>query len=377
MSSLAMPIVFMLFVVVGEALVLQWVQRRQVNWHDLVFNLNSGHIMLWLFRGLEITCYGYVAAHFSLGLLDAWPPLLMWLFALLAWDFGFYWLHRLHHHLRVLWAVHLVHHQGEHFNLSLGVRNSWYSSLTSIPFFLLLALLGVPLSVFVTVSILHYSIQLFNHNALTPRLGVLEKILVTPAHHRVHHVKDLAYSNKNFGGSFIFWDKLFGTFCPSLPDKPFVYGVSGDKSSANPFLASNQPFLRYLRPTWRPNVKPGRYRRSALSVFSGAMLLFTLVIGYVYQYGYGYSDVGWPQMALLTLLALGSMALGGMSEGRGWASAAWLLVTLAMPLLFVGYLAWPQRYWQIAMAILALHGVCVALGWGRAKAPVAAEAPHG
>ncbi|MGP2703888.1 sterol desaturase family protein, partial [Serratia marcescens] len=92
MSDLALPIVFMLFIVVAEAVALQWGRREPVNWHDLVFNLNSGHIMLWLFRGLEITCYGYVAAHFSLGLLDAWPPLLMWLFALLAWDFGFYWL---------------------------------------------------------------------------------------------------------------------------------------------------------------------------------------------------------------------------------------------------------------------------------------------
>ncbi|WP_426917509.1 sterol desaturase family protein, partial [Serratia bockelmannii] len=76
---------------------------------------------------------------------------------------------------------------------------------------------------------------------LTPKLGVLEKILVTPAHHRVHHVKDMAYSNKNFGGSFIFWDKLFGTFCPALPTTPFSYGVSGDRPSANPFWASNLP----------------------------------------------------------------------------------------------------------------------------------------
>jgi sterol desaturase/sphingolipid hydroxylase (fatty acid hydroxylase superfamily) len=377
MSDLALPIVFMLFIVVAEAVALQWGRREPVNWHDLVFNLNSGHIMLWLFRGLEITCYGYVAAHFSLGLLDAWPPPLMWLFALLAWDFGFYWLHRLHHRFRVLWAVHVVHHQGEHFNLSLGVRNSWYSSLTSIPFFLLLALAGVPLSVFVTVSIFHYSIQLFNHNALTPKLGVLENILVTPAHHRVHHVKDMAYSNKNFGGSFIFWDKLFGTFCPALPTTPFSYGVSGDRPSANPFWASNLPFLRYLRLAWRPAPGRPRDRRSAFSVFSGAMLLFSLVVGYVYQYGYGYGDISWPQMVLLVLLALGSVALGGMTEGRPWASAVWLLIALGMPLLFIGYLGWPQRYWHIAMAAVALHALCVALGWGRVAAPAAVEEPHG
>jgi hypothetical protein len=112
-------------------------------------------------------------------------------------------------------------------------------------------------------------------------------------------------------------------------------------------------------------------------VFSGAMLLFTLVIGYVYQYGYGYSDVNWPQMTLLVLLAFGSMALGGMTEGHRWAIVAWLVITLSIPLLFIGYLGWPQRYWQIAMAIIALHGVCVALGWGRAKQPVPTGVSHG
>ncbi len=135
MSDLALPIVFMLFIVVAEAVALQWGRREPVNWHDLVFNLNSGHIMLWLFRGLEITCYGYVAAHFSLGLLDAWPPLLMWLFAPAGVGLRFL--------LAASPAPPLPRAvggtrgapPGEHFNLSLGVRNSWYSSLTSIPFF--------------------------------------------------------------------------------------------------------------------------------------------------------------------------------------------------------------------------------------------------
>lgn len=174
----------------------------------------------------------------------------------------------------------------------------------------------------------------------------------------------MAYSNKNFGGSFIFWDKLFGTFCPALPTTPFSYGVSGDRPSANPFWASNLPFLCYFRSAWRPAPGRPRDRRSALSVFSGAMLLFSLVVGYVYQYGYGYGDISWPQMALLVLLALGSVALGGMTEGRPWASAVWLLIALGMPLLFIGYLGWPQRYWHIAMAAVALHALCVALGWG-------------
>lgn len=120
MIDLVIPIVFMLLVVLGEALWLQWRRKGSVDWHDVIFNLNSGHIMLWLFRGLEIACYGYVVTHFNQGWLDGWPPVLMWLFAILAWDFGFYWLHRLHHRFRLLWAVHVVHHQGEQFQSVAG-----------------------------------------------------------------------------------------------------------------------------------------------------------------------------------------------------------------------------------------------------------------
>lgn len=359
MSDLAIPIIIMLLAVTGEAVILQWMQRKPVDWHDVVFNLNSGHLMLWLFRGLEVTCYGLAVTYLSLGLLDTWPPLLVWAFALLAWDLCFYWLHRLHHHVGILWAVHVVHHQGEHFNLSLGVRNSWYSSLTSIPFFVLLAVLGVPLHVFVTVSILHYSMQFFNHNALTPRLGVLEKIFVTPTHHRVHHVKDRAYSDKNFGGTFIFWDKLFGTFS-SLPDTPYTFGIGGPRSSANPFWASNVPFLRYLRLSITSD-EPTRSRVSGLSIFSGALLLFALVVGYIYQYGYGYSDITWPQVVLFVFLVMGSVALGGMTEARTWSVPVWLVVCQGLALLFLGYYGWSQVYWQLPMVALALHGAWVAL----------------
>jgi sterol desaturase/sphingolipid hydroxylase (fatty acid hydroxylase superfamily) len=379
MIDLAFPILFMLLVVIGEMLVVRWHRHESVNWHDVMFNLNSGHLMLWLFRGLEITCYSYVVTHFSLSLFESWSPTLVWVFALFAWDFSFYWLHRAHHFLRVLWAVHVVHHQGEHFNLSLGVRNSWYSSLTSIPFFLLLAVLGIPLTVFVTVSILHYTLQLFNHGALTPKLGFLESVLVTPAHHRVHHVKDMAYSNKNFGGSFIFWDKLFGTFCPSLPRAPFDYGVSGAKPSANPFWASNAPLLRYFRLPVTLSDKVGRWPCSNLTAFSGALLVFAGVIAYVYEYGYGYSNVRWPQVTLFTLLALAPVALAGMVQGRVWSVMIWGGITLGLPLLFLGLLGWSQAYWQVVLVSLGAHGVAVLWSCSRRRsdAPVAMEQPHG
>lgn len=357
----------MLVVVTGEALILQVIRKEPVNWRDVIFNLNSGHIMLWLFRGLEIFCYGMVAAHFSLNGLNGWPAPLVWLFALLAWDFGFYWLHRLHHRLGALWAVHVVHHQGEHFNLSLGVRNSWYSSLTSIPFFMLLAIVGVPLSVFISVSLLHYTLQLFNHNALTPKLGFLEKIFVTPSHHRIHHVNDRFYSDKNFGGSFIFWDKWFGTFCPALPEGDFSYGAGKERHSENPFWASNQPFFRYLKWPFRAKHKTAQFHCSVASLFIGAMLLFSLVIGYVYRFGYGYDTMALPQISLFLLLAAGTLALGGISEGRRWGVVLWLAITLSLPFIFIALLHWRDSFWLLMMPLAALHAVTLALGLGRSQ----------
>ncbi len=103
--------------------------------------------------------------------------ILLWICLLSRVGFSLYWLHRLASRMRPLWAVH-VHHQNHH-NLSLGVRNSPFSSLTSIPFFFaLLAMLGVPLQVLLAVSIIHWLAIFFNHTALTPKLGWLEKVLI-------------------------------------------------------------------------------------------------------------------------------------------------------------------------------------------------------
>lgn len=131
MSDLLFPIISMVLLV--KRACYQFTGRQKVDWLDVIFNINSGHMMLWLFRCLEVLCYGLVVNHFSLGLFDNVPVILLWLFTILAWDFGFYWLHRWHHEMRPLWAVHGA--SSEHYNLSLGVRNSWYSSLTSIRFY--------------------------------------------------------------------------------------------------------------------------------------------------------------------------------------------------------------------------------------------------
>ncbi|MEQ5306910.1 sterol desaturase family protein [Providencia huaxiensis] len=365
MNELTFPIVFMLAVVVAEGLVIAKTQKGTVSWQELVFNLNSGHIMLWLFRGLEIFCYGFVVTHYSFNLVENWPTALVWVFAILAWDFGFYWLHRLHHTYRVLWAVHVVHHQGEHYNLSLGVHNSWYSSLTSIPFFMLLALMGIPLEVFITVSILHYTIQFFNHSALIPRLGWLEKFMVTPQHHRVHHVKEGHYSNRNFGGSFIFWDKLFGTFS-KLPETEHHFGIKGAPASENPFIDSNLPFWRIIKRRSQPKAKPAPlFRVNQIALVMGTLLLFSLVIGYVYIYGYGYQGTTQQQVILFILLALGTVALSGISDGRKIGLLSWFFIACLLLICILFIWQWTTPFWVIFTSALWLHSLLMLIGIGR------------
>lgn len=360
MIELVIPFVVMIVLIILEAFTLQFIKKETVNWPDIIFNLNSGHLMLWLFRGLELLCYSLVYTYFSLDLFSNVPLAITFIFALFAWDFGFYWEHRLHHKIPLLWAIHVVHHQGQHFNLSLAIRNSWYSSLSSIPFFAVLAIIGVPTPIFISVSIIHYSIQFFNHNALTPHLGFLEYILVTPAHHRVHHVKDKYYANRNFSGSFIFWDKLFGSFEPALP-KNFSYGSVGTPSQ-NPFWANQMPFMRLFKIPYKLN-QISSYTPSNLLLVSGALVLFALVLGYVFEYGYGYTNTSVIQYILFTFLVLGTIALGGIAEGKRWGIISWFLLSWLIPLLFLFVWHWSSLYWQFFMWLIACHGTACLLLW--------------
>ena len=116
-------------------------------------------MMLWLFRCLEVLCYGLVVNHFSLGLFDNVPVILLWLFTILAWDFGFLLATSLASRNAPAVGGTCGASSGEHYNLSLGVPELVVLLVNLNPVFMLLAMLGVPLQVFLAVSIIHYSWQ--------------------------------------------------------------------------------------------------------------------------------------------------------------------------------------------------------------------------
>ncbi|HWW82438.1 MAG TPA: sterol desaturase family protein, partial [Vicinamibacterales bacterium] len=179
---------------------------------------------------------GYAAVHeFAVFRLDP-NSLGTWLLAVVGADFTHYWWHRASHRINALWAIHGVHHQSEECNLAVALRQAWFSNATAWVFDLPLALAGVPASVFLAAVVFRTLYQFWVHTRLIGKLGALESVLVTPSHHRVHHAKNVDYLDKNFGATFIVWDRLFGTFAPEVESPR--YGTLRPYRSWNPLWAN-------------------------------------------------------------------------------------------------------------------------------------------
>ncbi len=350
--SLAIGTGLMLLMVIIELIILKYYKKKQIPWKDVVFNLNSGHILMWILRGTELAIFYFILHNYSFHLLESWSFIPIWIFTFLAWDFCFYWLHRLHHKFKLFWMVHVVHHEGEEYNLSLGIRNSWYSSVTSIPFFIMLAVIGVPFEIFVSISSLHYFIQFYNHNGLVKKSGFLEKIMITPSHHRVHHGVNDAYIDKNFGGTLVIWDKMFGTFQVEKEDDPIVFGTLDHVKTNNLFWANNIPVLKMIGlkiPKFKE--KHVRYKIKGIVLGIAALILFALLLNYIL-----YEDI-WSNTIKLFLFAIifsGTLAIGGISEGRYWGLILWIITGIVMPIIFVFT---TLNHWllNISFLLLFLH----------------------
>ena len=179
-----------------------------------------------------------------------------WALAIVLWDFCYYWNHRLGHEISILWAAHAVHHQSEEYNLSTALRQTSTGFLFSWVFYVPLFIAGFPLEVLVSANAINLIYQFWVHTRIIGKLGVLDRVLVTPSNHRVHHAQNARYIDKNYGGILILWDRLFGTYQEELDDEPVIYGVRKPLASWNPIWANLQVYA-YL---WFDAVRTRRWR---------------------------------------------------------------------------------------------------------------------
>lgn len=136
----------------------------------------------------------------------------VWAILILLTDLVWYWYHRLSHEINLFWAVHIVHHQSEEFNLTVAARITVFQSLVRNVFWCIIPFLGFHPDMVVTILIVHGAYSFFTHTRVIGKLGWLEHILITPSLHGIHHASDEKYLDKNYGDVFTFWDKLFGTY---------------------------------------------------------------------------------------------------------------------------------------------------------------------
>ncbi|HEY5155391.1 MAG TPA: sterol desaturase family protein [Acidimicrobiales bacterium] len=165
--------------------------------------------------------------------------------AVLGWDFIYYWNHRFMHESRYMWAIHVVHHSSERYNLSTALRQPVADMLGTFVPYSAMALLGVSPALIAQARGINLLYQYWIHTDAITSLGPLEEVFNTASHHRVHHGSNPQYLDRNHGSILIVWDRLFGTF--EREDEPVVYGLTKDIKTFNPLRVASHEHVAMLR----------------------------------------------------------------------------------------------------------------------------------
>lgn len=384
--ALSVPAFFLLIAI--ELLVARRLGLDVYRFNDAITDLSCGigqQVVGVFLKGALLAGYAYFYSHFTLVRFDngSWVP---WAIAFVGVDLLYYWWHRLSHEVAFMWAVHVVHHQSEDYNLAVALRQAWFSGATSWLFYLPLAFVGVPPLVFVAMNALSTLYQFWIHTRTVGKLGPIEWVLNTASHHRVHHGRNPKYLDKNYAATLIVWDRLFGTF-QEEEEEPH-YGVIKPYESWNPvwanfdfwahlvakarraerwservrvFLGSpgylppgveastnhdttDQPAVRYVTPSPR-----------GLNVYVLAQFVPVTATTVLLMVADGVSVL---TVALATLVLASSVAWGALFEGRSWALGFELgrlaiVAALAIAALLGGAVAPGLAFGAVLFAVLS------------------------
>lgn len=233
------PIVYAIPVFMTSILLEAWIaHRRGIKTYDIpdaITSLNFGilsQVSAVFVRVLTFGVYVWSFENLRLGTLPA-DSIWVWIAALIAYDFIYYWVHRCGHEVNLMWSAHQVHHSSEYFNLSTALRQTSTGAFAAFPFYLPMAVIGVPPIVFGTVALIDLLYQYWVHTELVRKLGWIDRVFVTPSNHRVHHGQNDYCIDRNYGGILIIWDRMFGTFAEERDHEPVIYGIRKPLASYN------------------------------------------------------------------------------------------------------------------------------------------------
>jgi len=387
--AMAGPAFFVLIVV--EMFV---AHRRGVSYYrvnDAINNISTGLLMqisVLFAKGLLIAGYLGIYENFRMADLEA-SHVGTWIACFFAVDCAYYWFHRLSHEINFLWAAHVVHHQSEEYNLAVALRQSTLQPFFSSLFYWPLALIGFPPLVFITCSSFNTLYQFWLHTQAIGTLGPLEEVFVTPSHHRVHHGRNPVYLDRNHGGTFIIWDRLFGTF--EREKETVVYGITTPLESWNPVWANLHYWVDLFRtavatqrpidklrtlvapPGWYPADQGGvmappsvsslttKFDRPYPQPLAGyALFQFGLLVLLTIGLLFVGDSIGFPtKLAGAVLIVWGLLNIGALFDSRAWSFASEAARVVVSPLLALVVLSGPLA-WLIS-GLLGLGSVAFAL----------------
>ncbi|GAO41909.1 sterol desaturase family protein [Flavihumibacter petaseus] len=346
-NYMAFAIPLFLALMLTEYLVSRKQKKAVYHFESSITNISVGIAERFsdaLITGTFFFVYDYLQKHY--GIFTIKPTIVTGIVLLLLTDFVWYWYHRFAHEINLFWAAHVVHHQSEDFNYTVSARITLFQSVIRTGFWCILPVIGFPASMITAVLIVHGLYPFFIHTQLWGKWGILEYILVTPSHHRVHHASNPEYLDKNYGDIFIIWDKLFGTF-QAEDGRPIVYGLTKPLRS-NSFLWQHFHYVIELviamkrQPTFAgkvrllfgrpdevgdaPRVIAEKYfgiRRSTMAANRGLSHYVIAQVGTLLVLLFAFllfaDHIDWPFQILFTLfLLLTLINCGAILEQRTW-----------------------------------------------------------
>ena len=252
MDYITYAVPFFLLALLIELLYGIAINKNTYRLNDAISNLFMGTLRTSN-KLIIIGAAGYVfylaETHFALWRMDATSPF-TWIFSFIIYDFFYYWFHRISHERQIFWASHVAHHQSEDYNLSTALRQTGTGAFVSWVFYIPMFLIGIPSYVFISVASINLIYQFWVHSEHIPKLGWFENYFVTASNHRVHHAQNEQYIDKNYGGVFIIWDRIFGTHKIEDENEACIYGIRGTLNTFNPIWANLHIYVKILREMW-------------------------------------------------------------------------------------------------------------------------------
>jgi sterol desaturase/sphingolipid hydroxylase (fatty acid hydroxylase superfamily) len=168
---------------------------------------------------------------FGLGHVFHLPAAAQFILSFLWMDLTFYWWHVANHYVPFLWRFHNVHHIDPDLDVSTGFRFHFGEVAMSAAFRAIqVAVIGISAPAFAAYEIVFQANTLFHHSNLRLPIRLerwLNKILVTPRMHGIHHSQRQRETNSNYGVVFPWWDRLHRTLGLNVPQSEIKIGVPG------------------------------------------------------------------------------------------------------------------------------------------------------